>query len=64
MEKRPIASTLRAMKVGDVEYFPLKQYPSLRNVSNSTLRYECAMGVRFAITPEDKNLRVRVKRLS
>lgn len=64
MEKRDVAKTLRAMKVGDIEYFPLSQYGTVRNAPYFSMRMEKAMGWNYKYEPEDEKLRVKVTRLS
>ena len=63
MEKRPVAQTLRSMAIGDVEYFPLIQFTSVRNAPYFSMRTEKALGWRFKYEPEDEQLRVKVTRL-
>lgn len=62
IKKRPIAAVLRAMKVGDVEYFPVEQYDS---VSTGKTRMGIILrpqGVKFSQRVDGN--RIRVERLS
>lgn len=49
MDKRPLADTLRGMKVGDSEVFPISQYQSVRNYQYGGMRPERSLGWRFRL---------------
>lgn len=63
-EHRPVADTLRAMKKGAVEHFPLTQYNSLRNAKLTTLVSDIADGADWEIKVNREDKRVDVTRMS
>lgn len=52
MEKKPIVSKLRAMKVGDVISFPLSQLGSIQNARYRDLIVLRAEGANWEIKPD------------
>lgn len=62
MEKRPIASTLRKMKVNDAEVFPITQRASLVNTIYNNLSGLRAEGVKFSIKQNLQEKVVTIKR--
>lgn len=62
--KRPVADTLRAMKVGAVELFPIAQYNTLRASKSNTLVMDVIEGKDWKIFLDRENKVVRVTRIS
>jgi hypothetical protein len=61
---RPVAETLRNMRVGAVERFPLSQYNSVRASKCSTLIADVADGKDWRIEVDKANKRINVMRIS
>lgn len=63
-EKKPIVATLRAMKVGKKEVFPIEQYNSINSLMYRTLMPERCKGVRWSIKADKESSTVTVTRIS
>lgn len=62
--KRPVVKTLRAMKVGDAETFPLSQVQSVRNCKYNTMVMERSRGWDFTTRVDTASKTVKVVRIS
>ena len=63
-EKKPIVATLRAMKVGKKEVFPIEQYNSINTLMYRTLLPERCAGVRWSVKTDVEKSTVTVTRIS
>jgi hypothetical protein len=61
---RPVAETLRKMRVGTVETFPISQYNSVRSSKHTTLLMDHLNGADWTIKPNIQDMTVEVTRLS
>lgn len=64
MEKRPIISTLRAMKVGDEEVFCILQRVTIMNTLTLRLDLERASGMNWTYKTDRSAGTIIVKRVS
>lgn len=64
MERKPIAKTLREMKVGDVVFFPLSQFTSVSNTRYRELNAERANGVKWSVVSDLQEQRTVVTRIA
>ena len=64
MEKRPVASKLRNMAVGEREDFPISQKRSVENTMYNRLAEERACGIRWSIKTDMQAGIITVTRIS
>lgn len=64
IKNRPVAETLRAMKVGDVERFPIQQFNSVRNYQYGGMIVERVEGWRFSVKADPDTKQTVVTRLA
>ena len=64
IKKRPITPTLRGMKVGDSEKFPICQLCSIRTIIYNNLTQERNAGLDWSIKSDIANGEVTVTRTS
>lgn len=64
IEKRPIASRLRNMAVGEKEEFPISQKRSVENTMYNRLAEERACGIRWSIKTDMHSGIIIVTRIS
>lgn len=63
--RRPVAETLRAMSVGEIQYFPVSQYNTLRSSRHGTLIDDVLNGgAEWKIRLNRDEKRVEVTRIS